>query len=134
MTTTTLTPVETTVIASTSNAAGANKRGAVDMRGAFGGLLSCSIKNGATGPTVACGVIVSVSHDDGSTPATAADGISSTWKRLYAFAHTTTASEEYTWTLDVPPCSHVQIEFSGNTGEAVTVEAVMTVYSAAESV
>lgn len=131
MTTTTLVQTARTIIASQSNAAGATKRGTLDMRGKMGGLLTAKITNGATGPTAACVMTVSLAHNDGTTPAAAAEGAD--WKRLYQFAGTTTNADVQQWSIDIPPLQHIQVEFSGNTGQAVTVEALFTEYSAAES-
>ena len=120
-----------TLIASTSNAAGANKRAAIDLRGTQGGLLALKITNGGTGPTAACQVNVSHAVDDGSTPATGAIGAN--WKRMYTFAGTTTANDVTDWSISIPPCQHLQVEFIGNTGQAVTVEALFTEYTKAVS-
>ncbi|MCD6674850.1 MAG: hypothetical protein LT106_18610 [Burkholderiaceae bacterium] len=131
MTTSTLTMTARTLVASQSNAAGATKRGALDIRGKHGGLLTARIENGATGPTAACQMVVSHAVNDGSTPATGAIGAD--WRRMYTFAGTTTNSDVSEWTLDIPPCQHLQVEFSGNTGQAVTVEALFTEYSSVSS-
>jgi len=115
-----------TLVASTSNAAAATKRGATDMRTCHGGLLTARITNGGTGPTDPCSLIVSVAMNDGSTPS--AGAIGADWRKLYEFAATNTASAVAEWTLDIPMCQHLQVEFSGNTAQAVTVEALMTKY------
>ena len=120
-----------TIIASTSNAAAGTKRGAIDLRGKMGGLLSLKISNGATGPTAACQVTVSHAVNDGTTPATGAVGAD--WKRMYTFAGTTTANDVTDWSIDIPPVQHLQVEFSGNTAQAVTVEAVFTEYTSVEA-
>ena len=131
MTTSTLTLTARTLIASQSNAADATKRGTLDLRGKQGGLLTARITNGGTGPTLACQMIVSHAVNDGSTPA--AGAIGADWRRMYTFAGTTTNNDVTEWTLDIPPCQHLQVEMGGNTGQAVTVEALFTEYSAVES-
>jgi hypothetical protein len=133
MTTTTLTKTARTVVASQSVAAAGTVRGAVDLRTAQGGLLTLQVANGASGPTTACVVTISVAHDGGSTPATDAEG--AVWKRYYQVAGTTVNNDVRQWALDVPPgAMHLQVEFSGHTGQAVTVEALLSEITAVESV
>ena len=55
----------TLIAAGTSNAAGATTRGTVDLRTAFGGLLTIKLTNGATGPTVQAVARVLVAHNAG---------------------------------------------------------------------
>src|SRR5690606_21198197 len=88
MATITLTKTPRTIVASTSNAAGATTRGTVDLRTAQGGVLTMKITNGASGPTAAPTATVSIAHNAGATPAAAAEG--SDWKRFYQFAGDTT--------------------------------------------
>ena len=128
---TTFTMTARTIVASASNAAAGTKRGAIDLRGKMGGLLSVKVTNGATGPTAPCVVTVSHAVNDGSTPATGAVGAD--WKRMYTFAGTTGNSEVSDWPIDIPPVQHLQVEFSGNTAQAVTVEAVFTEYTSVEA-
>lgn len=132
MSTTTLTKASRTIIASQSVAAAGTVRGAIDLRTSQGGLLTMKITNGATGPTIACSATVSIAHADGSLPATGAEG--ATWKRLYQFTGTPVNNDVTQWSLDVPPgVMHLQVEFSGHTAQAVTVEALMSEIVAAES-
>lgn len=133
MSTTTLTKSAHTLVAASSNAAGAWYRGAHDMRSALGGIITGSITNGATGPTTQCEMRIMVAHDDGSTPATGAAG--AVWKTVRRFGGGTTANDVSEFSWEVPPgVQHVQVEFIGNTGQAVTVAAsISTVDSAASS-
>lgn len=133
MTTTTLTKTARTVIAGTSNAAGSTTRGTLDLRTAQGGLLTVKLLNGVTGPTVAPTITVSVAHNAGATPASAAEG--SDWKRFYQVGGSTTANDTLQWAIDVPASvMHLQVECTGNTGQAVTVEAYLSELTSASSV
>ncbi len=125
-----VTKAAATIVASTSNAAGATTRGTIDLRTVdFGGLLTIKITNGATGPTASCEARVLVAHDDGATPAAASAGAA--WKTDYVFSGGTAANDitEQSYNV-IPGVQHLEIEFTGNTGQAVTVEAQMTRVSA----
>ncbi len=128
MSTTTLTvssPVNL-VAAGTSNATGATTRGTADMRGSLGGFLQLKITNGATGPTAQCEGRVLVAHTTGATPAAASAGAD--WKTIWRFGGgTANNGVTESGAIEVPfGAQHVEVEFTGNTGQAVTVEAVMT--------
>jgi len=133
MTTTTLTKNARTLIASTSNASGATTRGTLDLRTAQGGILFTKITNGATGPTTACVMTVSAAPDNGATPTAGALGAD--WKKLYEFAGTTTNGDVTHFpAIDIGPgVQHLQVEFTGNTGQAVTVEALFSEITSAAS-
>jgi len=122
MTDTTLVKAAATIVASASNAAGATTRGTKDVRTSHGGLLTMKITNGGTGPTVQCEGRVLVAHNDGATPTAASAGTD--WKTLWKFGGDTTASAvtEQSCTID-PQVMHFEVEFTGNTGQDVTVEA-----------
>lgn len=127
MSNTTLTStVHTLVAAGTSNAAGATTRAVLDIRGALGGFLQLKITNGATGPTAQCECRVLVAHTTGPTPAAASAGAD--WKTLWRFGGgTSNNGVTESGAIEVPfGAQHVEVEFTGNTGQAVTVEAVMT--------
>lgn len=127
MATATLTKTPRTLVAAgTSNAAGSTTRGMVDLRTALpGSFLTYKITNGATGPTVACTANVLVAHDSGTTPAAGSSG--ATWKHVYAVAGTTTNNDIQQWSYEVPAgVMHLEVEFTGNTGQAVTVEAYLS--------
>jgi hypothetical protein len=122
MTTTTLNKTPRTLVASGSNAAGATTRGTLDLRTAQGGLLTLKITNGATGPTVQCQANILAAHNSGSTPAAAAAGTD--WKTLWSVGGGTTANAITEQSMEVGPgVMHLEVEFTGNTGQAVTVEA-----------
>lgn len=113
-----------TIVASASNAAGATTRGTIDMEATDGGFLTMKITNGATGPTVQCTCNILVAHN-ATLPAAASAGTD--WKTVYSFGGGTTANAitEMSYPVD-PALMALEVEFTGNTGQAVTVEAVMS--------
>lgn len=114
------------VVSSTSNGAGSTTRGTFDKRGKGGAILTLKTTNGATGPTVACTCSVLIAHNNGATPTAAAAGAD--WKTLWAFSGGTTANLVTERSFVVPPeVMHLEVEFTGNTGQAVTVEAHLSV-------
>lgn len=126
MTTTTLTKTPRTLIAaSTSNAAGSSTRGTADLRTAQGGLLTVKVTNGATGPTVPATVNILVAHNAGATPTAGAAGAD--WKTIWSFAASTGNSvvTEQSITIDAA-VMHLEVEVTGNTGQAVTCEAFLS--------
>lgn len=132
MTTTTLTKTPRTLVASGSNAAGATTRGTLDLRTAQGGLLTLKITNGATGPTVQCQANILAAHNSGSTPAAAAAGTD--WKTLWSVGGGTTANAITEQSMEVGPgVMHLEVEFTGNTGQAVTVEAYLSEITSAST-
>lgn len=123
MTTTTLTKtVRTLVAAATSNTAGSTTRGTVDLRTAHGGLLTMKITNGATGPTVQCTCNVLAAHNAGATPTAASAGTD--WKTLWSFGGGVANNAITEQSMEVGPgIMHLEVEFTGNTAQTVTVEA-----------
>lgn len=117
---------DSVIVASTSNAAGATTRGTLDVSAVYGGIITMKITNGTTGPTVQCEGRVLISHND-TLPAAASAGAD--WKTVWRFGGgvTVNAITEQSFTFG-PEVRHVEIEFTGNTGQAVTVEAVATTY------
>ena len=135
MTTSTAVKTNRTLIAAaTSNAAGSATRGAVDLRTAFGGLLTVKLTNGGTGPTVQATAYVMVAHDTGTLPATGAAG--TVWKTIATvIGGGTTASAVTEGSMDIPAgIMHLQVEVSGNTGQAVTCEAFFSELTSTSSV
>ena len=109
----TATKTARTLQASISNAAAATKTGtAVGLSTAIGDfLITAKITNGATGPTIACSFYVQVSHDN------------SAWKAYCELAAGTANNGIYEFTVLLPaPAMYVRSVFTGNTGQAVTVE------------
>lgn len=135
MSNTTLTStVHTLVAAGTSNAAGATTRAVLDIRGSLGGFLQLKITNGPTGPTLQCEGRVLVAHTTGATPTAASAGTD--WKTVWRFGGgTANNGVTESGAIELPfGTQHVEVEFIGNTGQAVTVEAVLTRVDSAASV
>ena len=123
-----LAKAKTVIVASASNAADATTRGTADVRTKYGGIVTMKITNGATGPTAQCEGRVLISHAEGATPTAASAGAD--WKTIWRFGGGTANSEVTEQSLVFgPEVGHVEIEFTGNTVQAVTVEAEMTSYT-----
>ncbi|MDX9716274.1 MAG: hypothetical protein RBT67_02770 [Thauera sp.] len=122
-----LTKNDTTIIASASNAAGATTRGTIDLSAAYGGIVTLKITNGATGPTAQCEGRVLISHAD-TLPAAASAGAD--WKTVWRFGGGVAGSAVTEQSFQFgPEIRHLEVEFTGNTGQAVTVEAVASTYT-----
>ena len=101
-----------TILASTSNGAGSSTNGTeVDNTAGYGLLVCGKCTNGATGPTLACQMNVYVGESTGT-------------KRLFqalVFDLGNNAVSERV--CQVPPeAMFVNVTFTGNTAQAVTVE------------
>ena len=121
-----LTLTKDTIIASTSNAASATERGTLDVSADYGGIITMKITNGGTGPTDQCEGRVLISHES-TLPSAASAG--SNWKTVWRFGGGTEDSEGTEQSFEFgPEIRHVEVEFTGNTGQAVTVEAIATTY------
>ena len=124
------TQAATAIVTSASNAAGATTRGRIDLTAVDGGIITFRITNGGTGPTVPATARVLVAHKGSSMPAAAAEGTADTdWKQVYELGGGVTANAStrgvYRFGADL---AYAEIEFTGNTGQAVTVEAHATTY------
>lgn len=132
MTTTTLTKTARTILASTSNAAGSTQRGTLSLATAQGGILTMKITNGATGPTIACTGNVLIAHN-ATTPTAASAGAD--WKTLWSFSGLTSNNGIVERSIEIgPSVMQLEAEFTGNTGQAVTVEAFFSEITNAQSV
>lgn len=119
-----LTKTARTIVASASNAAGSTTRGTLDLEAAYGGFLTIKITNGGTGPTVQCSANVLVAHN-ATVPAAGAAGAN--WKTIYTVGGGTTASAVTEVGIPIDPSiMALEVEFAGNTGQAVTVEAFLS--------
>ncbi|MCB1948796.1 hypothetical protein [Nitrosomonas sp.] len=118
------------IVSSQSNAANGTTRGTIDLRSAdYGAHISMTITNGSTGPTDQCEGRVLVAYNDGATPAAA--GAGADWKTIFVFSGGVDANAVTEMPFNVDAAiQHLEVEFTGNTGQAVTVEAVMTTLSA----
>ena len=123
-----LSKAKTVIVASASNAADATTRGTMDVRTKYGGIVTMKITNGATGPTVQCQGRVLISHAEGATPTAASAGAD--WKTIWRFGGGTanSAVTEQSFVFG-PEVSHVEVEYTGNTLQAVTVEAEATTFT-----
>lgn len=101
----------------TSNTAGSTTTGSViDLRTAYGALVTIRIANGATGPTVAAQANVYTSSDN------------TTFYLLQSFVAPVTNSVSTDWALDIPAAAmYVRIDVTGNTAQAVTCAAILQV-------
>lgn len=122
-----LTKNDTTIIASASNAAGATTRGTIDLSTAYGGIVTLKITNGGTGPTAQCEGRVLISHAD-TLPAAGSAGAD--WKTVWRFGGGITADAVTEQAFQFgPEVRHLEVEYTGNTGQAVTVEAIASTYT-----
>jgi hypothetical protein len=121
-----LSKAKSTIVASASNAAGATTRGTLTLAAKYGGIITLKITNGGTGPTAQCEGRILVSHED-TLPTAASAGAD--WKTVWRFGGGIANSEitEQSFTFG-PEIRHVEVEFTGNTGQAVTVEALATTF------
>jgi len=125
------TQAATAIISSTSQAAGATTRGRLDCTAVDGGIVTLRITNGGSGPTVQCEGRILMAHKGSSMPAAAAEGTGDAdWKQVYAIGGGTTASASTRGVYRFgPEVAYIEVEMTGNTGQAVTVEAHATTYT-----
>lgn len=117
----TATKTARTIVSSTSNTAGSTTRGRLELLTAFGGVLTLKMTNGGTGPTVQCTANVLVAHN-ATQPAAASAG--SDWKTILSVGNGTASNTIGEFSLNVSPAvMQLEVEFTGNTGQTVTVEA-----------
>ena len=115
----------TIIAAATSNGAGSTTRGTVDLRTVYGGILTVKVTNGGTGPTVQATANVLIAHNSGTTPTAASAGTD--WKTVASWGAGTTANAVSEWSMVVDPAvTHLEVEVTGNTVQAVTCEAFIT--------
>ena len=124
------TSTQTAVVASATLTAGSTTRGRIDCSAADGGHITLRITNGGTGPTAQCEARVLVSHA-ASLPSAASEGTGNDdWKLVYVFGGGTTNSASTRGRFVFgPEVRHVEVEFTGNTAQSVTIEAIGTTYA-----
>jgi hypothetical protein len=112
------------LVPSASNAAGATTRGRLDVSASDGGMIRWKMTNGGTGPTLECVARVMVARKQTSMPAAGAEGTGDdAWKIVHEQGGGTAANGTTFGSYRFgPEVAYVQIEFTGNTGQAVTVE------------
>lgn len=119
------------LVSRVSNAASATTRGRLDVSSADGGEIRWQMDNGPTGPTVQCEARILVARKQASMPAAASEGTADdAWKQVYvqggSTGNFTKTRGKYTFG---PEIAYVEIEFTGNTGQAVNVECTGDSYS-----
>lgn len=115
----------TIITAGTSNGAGSTTRGVIDLRSMYGGILTVKITNGASAPTIPAVANVLVAHNSSSTPAAGSAGTD--WKTIASWGGGATANGISEWSMVIDPAiCHLEVEITGNTGQAVTCEAYIT--------
>lgn len=125
------TQAATAIVSSASNTAGSTTRGRLDCTAVDGGIVTFRITNGGTGPTVQCEARILIAHKGSSMPAAGAEGTGDLdWKQVYVIGGGTTASASTRGVYRFgPEVAYLEVEFTGNTGQAVTVEAHATTYT-----
>lgn len=119
-----LTKNKRTIIASTSNTAGSTTRGTLDLEAAYGGFLTVKITNGGTGPAAQCVCNILVAHES-TLPSAGAAGTD--WKTIYTIGGGATANTVTERGIPIDPAiMALEVEFTGNTSQAVTVEAFLS--------
>jgi hypothetical protein len=97
----------------------------VGLRTASGGTLTIKLTNGGTGPTLQAVANVMIAHDSGATPAAGSAG--AVWKTIWSFGGGTAINgvTEQPIAIDAS-VMHLQVEVTGNTGQAVVCEAFLS--------
>lgn len=124
------TQVSTAIVSSTSQAAGATTRGRLDCAAVDGGIVTFRITNGATGPTVQAVARILVAHKGSGMPAAASEGTADgDWKQVFEIGGGVTANTSTRSSYRFgPEIAYLEVEFTGNTAQAVTVEAHATTF------
>lgn len=119
------------LVSSAANTAGSTTRGRLDCTAADGGMIRWRLTNGGTGPTVACEARVLIARKQTSMPAAAAEGTGDDdWKMVAVQSGGTTASVTTRGFFEFgPEVAYIEIEFTGNTGQSVTVECTGDTYA-----
>lgn len=106
-------------------------RGRLDCSAADGGMIRFRITNGGTGPTAQAVATVLVAQKNSAMPAAAAEGTADTdWKQVYQIGGGTASSASTRGAYRFgPEVAYIEIEFTGNTGQAVTVECTGDTYA-----
>lgn len=121
----------TAIVSSAANTAGSTTRGRIDLTAVDGGIVTMRMTNGGTGPTAQCLGRILVAHKQTSMPALAAEGTGDNdWKQVAEIAGGTAANASsrfsYRFGAEV---AYLEVEFTGNTGQSVTVEAHATTFT-----
>jgi hypothetical protein len=119
------------LVSSATNTAGSTTRGRLDCTSADGGMIRFRITNGGTGPTVQCEARVLIAQKGSSMPTAASEGTGDTdWKQVYVIGGGTTNSASTRGSYRFgPEVAYIEIEFTGNTAQSVTVECTGDTYA-----
>lgn len=119
-----LTKTAQTLVASAANTAGSTTRGRLNMNAVYGGTLTFKMTNGGTGPTVQCICNILIAHN-ATLPSAGSAGTD--WKTIAQYGNGTTAGTitEISIPIDASVMC-LEVEFTGNTGQSVTVEAFLS--------
>jgi hypothetical protein len=119
------------LVSSAANTASSTTRGRLDCSAADGGQIRFKMTNGGTGPTVQCEARVLVARKQTSMPSAAAESSADDgWKQVYVIGGGLTASAVTRGVYNFgPEIAYIEIEFTGNTGQSVTVECVGDTYA-----
>jgi len=114
-----------TILASVACVPATPQRGRLDMNAVQGGgFLTIKMTNGGTAPTLQCVCNVLIAHN-ATLPAAGSAGTD--WKTIATIGGGTVASypTEVGFPID-PSIMCLEVEFTGNTGQSVTVEAYLS--------
>lgn len=119
------------LVSSASNTVGSTTRGRLDCSAVDGGMIRWRMTNGGTGPTVACEARVLIARKGSGMPSAAAEGTGDDdWKQVFVQTGTTTNSASTRGSYRFgPEVAYIEIEFTGNTGQTVTVECTGDTYT-----
>lgn len=119
------------LVSSTSNGAGSTTRGRLDCSAADGGMIRWTLTNGATGPTAQCEIRVLMARKQASMPSAGSAGAGDDdWQLVFVQGGGTQANAVTTGSFVFgPEIAYVEIEFTGNTGQAVTVRCTGDTYA-----
>lgn len=115
----------TLVAAGTACVPSTPQRGTVDLEAAQGGgFLTIKMANGATGPTVQCTCNILIAHA-ATLPSAGAAGAD--WKTIASYGGGTANNGVTEIGLPIDPAiMALEVEFTGNTAQNVTVEAFLS--------
>ena len=121
----------TAIVTSAANTASSTTRGRLDCTAVDGGIVTWRITNGGTGPTVQAVARILVAHKGSSMPAAASESTADTdWKMVSEVGGGVTASVSIRGQYRFgPEVAYIEVEFTGNTAQSVTVEAHATTYT-----
>lgn len=114
-----------TLVSATPNGAGGTTRGRLNMNLAQGGgFLTIKMTNGATGPAAQCVCNILIAHNPTLPPGASAGA---DWKTIASYGGGTASNAATEVGLPIDPSIMcLEVEFTGNTVQPVTVEAYLS--------